>query len=230
MTDFPFLEPEVDGRSRSQASLTPDDRGLLHAELHGMPVRDEATGEPQLVDQDGVPIEPDDTRIGSRTSSSSCTSTRWWPVRCDASAMQNLLIPAKRDGYGPGRRHGVPRPTAATWPSICIPRVIAEEQKTNPTAVATEAWGWLPPPLHDEGEKVQTDWLHDFLMDPTRDPPGRRAADAELPHVERRGQQAGRITSPPSRTPSSRTSTTSAAAAATWPSSKRPIRRCSTTR
>ncbi len=45
--------------------------------------------------------------------------------------------------------------------------MIAEEKKINPTVVATEAWGWLPPPLHHEGEKVQTDWLHDFLMDPT---------------------------------------------------------------
>ena len=48
-------------RRRSQASLKPDRRGLLHADLHGMPVRDEETGEPQLVDVDGVPIEPDDT-------------------------------------------------------------------------------------------------------------------------------------------------------------------------
>ena len=39
----------------------------------------------------------------------------------------------------------------------------------------------------DEGEKVQTDWLHDFLMDPTPIRPGGGAADAELPHVERRG-------------------------------------------
>jgi hypothetical protein len=46
-------------------------------------------------------------------------------------------------------------------------RVIAEEKKVNPSVVPTEAWGWLPPPLHHEGEKVQTDWLHDFLMDPT---------------------------------------------------------------
>jgi hypothetical protein len=44
--------------------------------------------------------------------------------------------------------------------------VIAKEREVNPAAVAVEAWGWLPPPLHHEGSKVQTDWLHDFLMDP----------------------------------------------------------------
>src|SRR5207244_7955128 len=28
------------------------------------------------------------------------------------------------------------------------------------------AYGWLPPPLINEGKKVQTAWLHDFLLDP----------------------------------------------------------------
>src|SRR5690606_23760909 len=43
---------------------------------------------------------------------------------------------------------------------------VAYEQKTNPQVKPFEAWGWLPPPLHDEGVKVQTDWLHAFLLDP----------------------------------------------------------------
>ena len=30
----------------------------------------------------------------------------------------------------------------------------------------SEAYGWLPPPLIGEGNKVQTAWLHDFLLDP----------------------------------------------------------------
>ena len=54
------MQPDVTPE-QIEASLTPDRRGLLHAELHGMPARDEATGEPRLVDEDGVPIEPDDT-------------------------------------------------------------------------------------------------------------------------------------------------------------------------
>jgi hypothetical protein len=29
-----------------------------------------------------------------------------------------------------------------------------------------EVWGWLPPPLVGQGRKVQTPWLHDFLLDP----------------------------------------------------------------
>ncbi|HEY2882547.1 MAG TPA: hypothetical protein VGJ15_08940, partial [Pirellulales bacterium] len=46
------------------------------------------------------------------------------------------------------------------------PAVVSDEQKINPNAKAEEAWGWLPPPLVGEGKKVQTRWLHDFLLEP----------------------------------------------------------------
>ena len=46
------------------------------------------------------------------------------------------------------------------------PVVVADEKKVNPNAKAEEAWGWLPPPLVGEGKKVQTKWLHDFLLEP----------------------------------------------------------------
>ena len=36
--------------------LVKDDRGLRFAKLHGLPVMDEETGEPQLVDEDGLAI------------------------------------------------------------------------------------------------------------------------------------------------------------------------------
>ena len=55
---------------------------------------------------------------------------------------------------------------------------MADEKKINPNAKADEAWGWLPPPLIDEGRKVQTDWLHDFLLDPY---PIRPAAVLRMP-------------------------------------------------
>jgi cbb3-type cytochrome oxidase cytochrome c subunit len=45
-------------------------------------------------------------------------------------------------------------------------RVIAQARATGKQVKGTEAWGWVPPPLVGEGEKVQTDWLHDFLLDP----------------------------------------------------------------
>ena len=68
--------------------------------------------------------------------------------------------------------------------------MIAEEKKINPNVVATEAWGWLPPPLHHEGEKVQTDWLHDFLMDPT---PIRPAVVLRMPNFHMSSDEASKL-------------------------------------
>ena len=58
-------------------------------------------------------------------------------------------------------------PGAVIWLATCIPKVIAHAKQANPQVKGAEAWGWLPPPLMKEGEKVQTGWLHAFLMDPT---------------------------------------------------------------
>ena len=44
------------------------------------------------------------------------------------------------------------------------PVLLAQAAGTN--AKPSDAWGWVPPPLVREGTKVQTDWLHDFLLDP----------------------------------------------------------------
>ena len=161
--DFPFVRPDVTPE-QIKASLTPDQRGFLHAELHGMTARDDKPGQPKMVDQEGVPIEPDD-----KESPRFYEFVPYRPVIVGgiprAVGVQTLRIAASPEG-GPARGksfdgHG------GDLAKYLYPRVIAEEKKTNPNAVASEAWGWLPPPLHHEGEKVQTDWLHDFLMDPT---------------------------------------------------------------
>jgi hypothetical protein len=47
-----------------------------------------------------------------------------------------------------------------------VPRVIKLERETNPAAKASEAWGWVPPPLVGEGAKVQPEWLYNFLLNP----------------------------------------------------------------
>jgi len=47
-----------------------------------------------------------------------------------------------------------------------LPHVRDLEAQVNPNAKGSEAWAWVPPPLVGEGVKVQTDWLHEFLLDP----------------------------------------------------------------
>jgi cbb3-type cytochrome oxidase cytochrome c subunit len=75
------------------------------------------------------------------------------------AGMQNLLIPEATIQKRYPQVGGV-------LARLAYPTVVAEELKVNPNAKADEAWGWLPPPLRGEGHKVQTEWLHDFLLDP----------------------------------------------------------------
>lgn len=185
--DYPFVRPTVTPE-QIKASVTADQRGFMHSELHGMPALDEATGQPRLVDEDGVPIEPDDKE-----------SPRFFEFipyqhavvngQLRMVGVQNLKIPAALDGKGPARGkafagHG------GDLAKYLYPLVIAEEKKSNPNVVATEAWGWLPPPLHQEGEKVQTSWLHDFLMDPT---PIRPAAVLRMPNFHMSSDEASKL-------------------------------------
>jgi hypothetical protein len=153
-----------------------------------MPLRNEATGEPQIVDEDGVPLEPDDTELQPHYQFSLYEHEL---VAGDARlvGLQNLLVPAQRGQYGPlgGKAF---RGFGGDLAKYLYPRVIEEEKKINPAAVAGEAWGWLPPPLHNEGAKVQPDWLHDFLMDPIALRP---AAVMRMPNFHMSSDEASKL-------------------------------------
>jgi len=161
--DYPFVQPVL-SPEQIAASLAEDRRGMLQAHLYGMPAKNETTGTPQIVDADGVPIEPTD-----KSSLPFYKFTLYEHAVVNGAARlvgePDPLVPASRSEYGP--LNGVGH---VGWggdlAKYLYPRVIAKERETNPSAVAGEAWGWLPPPLHHEGSKVQADWLHDFLMDP----------------------------------------------------------------
>jgi cytochrome c2 len=161
--DYPFVRPAVTP-GELQDSLATDRRGLLHAHLYGTTAKNEETGAPQVVGEDGVPLPPDD-----RTSRPFYLFTPYQHAVVAGAARMvgepDLLVPAKRGEYGPAVGEAY-----AGWggdlAKYLYPRAIAREKAVNPAVVAGEAFGWLPPPLHHEGSKVQTDWLHDFLMDP----------------------------------------------------------------
>ena len=118
VTDFPFVDPKATPEEIA-ASLKPDRRGMLRADVHGMPTRNEETGEPNRVDIDGVPIEPDDTEIGAvlRVLALSAVGGR----RGDAAGRRAEPADPRQDGrqLRPGQRRRLSRPTAATWRSTC---------------------------------------------------------------------------------------------------------------
>jgi cytochrome c551/c552 len=188
VVDFPFVDVKATPEEIA-ASLKQNFRGMLGADIHGLATRNEETGEPNKVDIDGVPIEPDDDE-----SEPYFEFSLYQPSVVEGAmrlvGVQNLLIPAKTDGnFGPA--NGTAYPTnGGDLAKYLFPHVIAHEHETNPAAKGSEAWGWLPPPLHDEGSKVQTDWLHDFLMDPTQIRP---AVVLRMPNFHMTGAEASAL-------------------------------------
>ncbi|MCX7402818.1 MAG: hypothetical protein NTY87_06890 [Planctomycetia bacterium] len=159
VADYPFLSPHF-SQAEVAKSLTVDRQGRRVAKLIGMPVMDGETGQPQLVDEDGVPIEKGDTE-----SVVYRPFMLWHDALVDGAARpvgaQNLVVPddALQAGHHYPARGG-------ELAKLLFPVVIADEKEINPNVKPDDAWGWLPPPLVGEGRKVQSSWLHKFLLAP----------------------------------------------------------------
>ena len=159
VADYPFLSPHFTPLD-AQKSLVIDRQGRRHATLLGMPQLNPETGKPQLADEDGVPIEDGDTEAVVHRP-----FMLWQDTLIDGEARpvgaQNLLVPD--DAF----RAGVHYPArGGDLARLLFPVVIADEKQINPNVKPDDAWGWLPPPLVGEGKKVQSGWLHKFLLNP----------------------------------------------------------------
>jgi cytochrome c2 len=170
--DYPFLAPRSTDQEIAQ-SLAKDYRGMQHASITGHPVVNEETGEKTWVDQDRAPITPEELAEAEAADGETIPVfyqfTLWDNELINGQprlrGVDELLIPADREKYGPANGNAYPA-WGGDLARYLFPRVIARAKEANPQVIAREAWGWLPPPLMDEGKKVQTDWLHGFLMDP----------------------------------------------------------------
>ncbi len=105
-TEFPFVRPPG-APEEIAASLRADRAGMLHAQLHGMPVRDDSTGQPKIVDQDGVAVDPEDKEslpfFQFTLYDEAVVSGYLREV-----GVQNLLVPANREQTGPARQVALP--------------------------------------------------------------------------------------------------------------------------
>jgi len=159
MADYPFFSPHFTPDQVAK-SLKADSQGRLQTSLVGMPTLDPETGRPQLVDEDGVPMEEDDDEAIPHRS-----VMLWRDVLVDGEARQvggpNILVPEA------AIRAGSHYPAVGgDLARLLYPVVIADEKEINPNVKPEDAWGWLPPPLVGEGKKVQSPWLHRFLLNP----------------------------------------------------------------
>jgi hypothetical protein len=156
---YPFLKTHFSAQQLAAAAV-PDQRNELHAALTGLLPTDKADGYPIVLDPDNLTLDP-----------SSPYS------RSELKYALDLMAPTIVDGspYFTGQAP-VTVPAARidarypTWGGVLskylLPVVTGLERRVNPNASGAEAYGWLPPPLAGEGNKVQTAWLHDFLLDP----------------------------------------------------------------
>ena len=183
VADYPFLSPHFTPQ-QVVSSLEADREGYRHATLVGTQVLDSETGRPQFVDEDGVPIEEDDEESVPHRP-----FTLWRDALVDGEARQvggpNLIVPEASVQAGrryPGRGGDLAR--------LLYPVVIADEKEINPNVKPEDAWGWLPPPLVGEGKKVQSPWLHAFLLNPH---PIRPPAVLRMPRFNWSAEQAARM-------------------------------------
>ncbi len=156
---YSFLKAHF-GPQALAAAAKPDRRNELHATLSGLPPLSKADGKPLVFDPDGSelipeePYAPSELRFGFELLK---------PAIIDGSVYYTgqapLIVPTQ---------HLTAR--YPTWggalTKYLLPEVTKLERRSNPNASGSEAYGWLPPPLIGEGKKVQTAWLHDFLLEP----------------------------------------------------------------
>jgi cytochrome c551/c552 len=158
VADYPFLSPHFTPQ-QAEASLVTDRQGRRKATLVGMPVLDPLTGKPQRVDEEGTPVEPDDPEA------TGIPVMLFHDTLVDGEPRQvggpNITLPD--DAVRAGRHYPAHGGDLAR---LLFPVVIADEKQVNPNVKPDDAWGWLPPPLVGEGKKVQSAWLHRFLLNP----------------------------------------------------------------
>jgi cytochrome c551/c552 len=159
VADYPFLSPHFTEQDVAKSLMT-DRQGRRGATLHGMPTLDPVTGKPQMVDEDGIPIEEGDTEASPHQP-----VMLWHDTLVDGEprlvGSQNVIVPA--DAIKAGKQYPAHGGDLAR---LLFPVVIADEKQINPNVKPDDAWGWLPPPLVGEGKKVQSGWLHKFLLNP----------------------------------------------------------------
>ena len=174
--DYPFVNPHATPEELAASKKQQPLRRTLRATIHGMPTLDDSRASPMVLDEEGDPIDlssvnaaADEERTADDEEALPDPKTwqhvfdLWRPAVIEGNVfrvgVQPLTVPADRI-----------RERFPAWGGDLtlrlLPRVTELERLANPSAKGSEAWAWLPPPLIGEGTKVQSQWLHDFLLDP----------------------------------------------------------------
>jgi cytochrome c2 len=159
---FPFL-PHQFTTEEIEASARPHPlRNTVMARVQGLPEITGDTGLQRILDEEGDEID-----LAERSSYDPSTLIYpfelWRPALIDGHTFQTGIVPLEIEASWIRRRQPTLGGDLVRW---LLPRAVELEKEVNPQADGKQAYGWLPPPLVDQGRKVQTDWLHGFLLEP----------------------------------------------------------------
>ena len=179
---FPFLLTHFNSEQLAKSEET-NRRDRMQALIAGAPTVSNDDGLPVVLDDEGDEVDDDEEYDPNSVTYS---FDLWKPALMAGSVFEvgaSLEIPKAL----------IDRKYAASgghFTRYLLPRVVELERAVNPSAKGTEAWGWLPPPLFGQGHKVQSGWLHDFLLDPH---PIRPAVFLRMPRFNMSSDEATKL-------------------------------------
>lgn len=168
-TSYPFTRANLPAADLATSAEADAQRGSLSAILEGVPTishpgRSEDDASPVLLefdplDEEWYPVEGDAEYDPGAVKRS---ITLWEPVAIEGNSM-DVGTQLQVATSAIKKRH---LSNGGDLTYRLLPRVLEIERESNPAAKSAETWGWLPPSLHNEGIKVQPEWLHNFLLEP----------------------------------------------------------------
>ncbi|MCB9927430.1 MAG: hypothetical protein H6822_35180, partial [Planctomycetaceae bacterium] len=158
---YPFLKTHFT-TDELDASAKIDSSGLMHSTLKGMPALEDLPDgiRPLIYDDYGDPIEDEDEYAPAKLE---YPFDLWRPATIAGQTYEVGVLPLNLRAPQIEKKYSTRGGFLAKY---LLQPVVQREKEVNPAAKGTEAWSWLPPPLINEGAKVQTAWLHDFLLNP----------------------------------------------------------------
>ncbi|REJ68577.1 MAG: hypothetical protein DWQ31_07390 [Planctomycetota bacterium] len=164
--DYPFLKPFFTP-DEIEASLRTDPAGRRQATLHGMPRLSDGGLPAKYIflaeDEEFVPVsELDEEEIEELVQAGAEKAIEielWRPTLINGQVFDvKAPLPTISERLIVGHHRG----RGGDFATYLIPLALELANKQT----GAEARAWVPPPLIDQGNKTQSEWLHDFLLDP----------------------------------------------------------------
>ncbi len=147
--EYEFFRPPFTTQDVEQ-SRQRDLRGLGHADIWGMIRRD----------ADGVPLEGEDDE-GNVTAiiqvwKPTLVNGQWW-LPGDELMVPRAWLQQQGKHYPAWGGH---------LARLLYPKAVEIARANDAAGDLNAIWGWVPPPLVNQGRKTNSQWLHDFLLNP----------------------------------------------------------------